>query len=590
MTARDTTSVKRQSKFVDHGKGMVFMKTRVSLKGIGKFIWVFFALASMLFWIPKVDKMITSGMSERAACIALDDAWDVTIKGEVYPNVLLTDFPFPPVEKGDEIIMERTLPSDWELIEGALRFYVRHCAVKMYIDSEPVYTYGYDRLTQGKTLGSGYQFIKFPDSYKGKTFRIHLYSAEDHAFAKFDAIKLYEWEHAYPALMVENRLPLFCGCFLLLFGLIANVITIFALVGSIKYIRLFCISIFSICMGLWTLSYYNVMAIFGMPLYSISLINYLALYLAPIPLTVYMHHEIMNLGWKPLEVFYRLFFVTETTAIFAMITLHGFDIAHMAGTLKYMQVIFAAGLLFFFVVLLLNVKFSKVANRLSVFGMLIVMLCIAYDMVGYNFMRYLGNDFFNVRGVSSSGIMIFICILFLSFYIEMTQSMMQQKERDFLIKRAYTDELTQLHNRRYCMEYMNKLKEERDFKYTVLCFDVNNLKTVNDTCGHAKGDLLIRSAAEVIAKTFEPHGFVARVGGDEFVAVIRTADETEISLLVEQFLQDIADKNRTVTDMNLSIAYGYACGSQSEHDIEKVYQVADDRMYEKKRKMKGSAR
>ncbi len=137
---------------------------------------------------------------------------------------------------------------------------------------------------------------------------------------------------------------------------------------------------------------------------------------------------------------------------------------------------------------------------------------------------------------------------------------------------------------------MNKLKEERDFKYTVLCFDVNNLKTVNDTCGHAKGDLLIRSAAEVIAKTFEPHGFVARVGGDEFVAVIRTADETEISLLVEQFLQDIADKNRTVTDMNLSIAYGYACGSQSEHDIEKVYQVADDRMYEKKRKMKGSAR
>ena len=140
------------------------------------------------------------------------------------------------------------------------------------------------------------------------------------------------------------------------------------------------------------------------------------------------------------------------------------------------------------------------------------------------------------------------------------------------------------------MEYMSKLKEERDFKYTVLCFDVNNLKTVNDTYGHAKGDRLIRSAAEVIAKTFEPHGFVARVGGDEFVAVIKTSDESEISLLIEQFLRDTASKNQTVKDLNLSIAYGYACGSQSDHDIEKVYQVADDRMYEKKRQMKGSAR
>ena len=572
------------------GKAWFFMKKRVSFKGILKFIWVFFALASMLFWISKVDRMITSGMSEGAECITLDDGWDITVNGTVYPNVLLTELRFPAVEKGDEIIMQRKLPSDWEVIEGALRLYVRHCAVQMYIADELVYTYGYDRLKQGKTLGSGYQFIAFPDSYKGKTCRIHLSVAEDKVFTKLDTIKLYDWEHAYPSLMVENRLPLFCGCFLLLFGLIANVITIFALIGSIKYIRLFCISVFSICMGLWSLSYYNVMQIFGMPLYSISLINYLALYLAPIPLTVYMHHEIMNLGWKPLKVFYRVFFVTEFTAIFAMITLHAFDIAHMAGTLTYMQVIFAAGLLFFFIVLLLNVKFSEVSNRLSVFGMLIVMLCMAYDMIGYNFMRYLGNDFFNVKGVSSSGIMIFICILFLSFYIEMTQSMMQQKERDFLIKRAYTDELTQLHNRRYCMEYMSKLKEERDFKYTVLCFDVNNLKTVNDTYGHAKGDRLIRSAAEVIAKTFEPHGFVARVGGDEFVAVIKTSDESEISLLIEQFLRDTASKNQTVKDLNLSIAYGYACGSQSDHDIEKVYQVADDRMYEKKRQMKGSAR
>ena len=48
-----------------------------------------------------------------------------------------------------------------------------------------------------------------------------------------------------------------------------------------------CISLFSVCIGLWTLCYYNVLLIFTMPLYTISLLEYLSLYLAPIPLIIY---------------------------------------------------------------------------------------------------------------------------------------------------------------------------------------------------------------------------------------------------------------------------------------------------------------
>ena len=168
----------------------------------------------------------------------------------------------------------------------------------------------------------------------------------------------------------------------------------------------------------------------------------------------------------------------------------------------------------------------------------------------------------------------------------MTQKMMEQKERDFLIKSAYTDELTRLHNRRYCMEYMNRLQEERNFSYTVICFDVNNLKVVNDTYGHAKGDVLLKCAADVLAETFENYGFVARMGGDEFVAVVTIADESQIMLLIERFLENVARKNRVTKDLNMSIAYGYASGSQNTGSIEKVYQIADDRMYEKKKQMK----
>lgn len=73
----------------------------------------------------------------------------------------------------------------------------------------------------------------------------------------------------------------------------------------------------------------------------------------------------------------------------------------------------------------------------------------------------------------------------------------------------------------------------------MICFDLNNLKTVNDTYGHAKGDVLIRSAAEVIAETFESCGVVARMGGDGFVAVIGTADEEKLDAMMEDFMKNI---------------------------------------------------
>lgn len=562
------------------------MKGRTSKKAALKTICIVFVLASMLVWIPQIDKLITKDYATISECVLLDDAWDITINEDSYQNVLLTDFHFPAVGKGDTITMQRTLPSDWGLVEGVLRFYVRHDAVRMYVDEERIYEYGYDRLDKNQTLGSGYQFIKFPNEYQGKQLRIQLVMAEDEVFTKFDSVRLYEWENAYRVLITENRLPLFCGSFLILFGLIVSVITIVALFFSTKYIRLFCISLFAICMGLWSLSYYNVMLIFAIPLYSISLINYLVLYLAPIPLIIYIYEEVKNLRFKSLKVFYWVYFATELLSVFVAITLHTFNLVHLAGMFKYMQIIMLVGLLFFLLVLIMNLKNSRYEGKLSVVGLLIVIGCVAYDMLGYNAGRYFGKDYFNLRGVTSSGIMMFICILFVSFYIEMTQKMMEQKERDFLIKSAYTDELTQLHNRRYCMEYMNKLREERNFKYTVICFDLNNLKTVNDTYGHAKGDVLIRSAAEVIAETFEDYGVVARMGGDEFVAVIGTADEEKLASLMKEFVQNIDRKNRMIKDLNMSIAYGYASGSQSDSDIEKVYQTADDRMYEKKKQMK----
>lgn len=62
----------------------------------------------------------------------------------------------------------------------------------MYVDDALLYEYGVDRLAAGKTLGSGYQFINFPNTYQGKRFRIQMTVAEEKVFTKLDSIRLYE--------------------------------------------------------------------------------------------------------------------------------------------------------------------------------------------------------------------------------------------------------------------------------------------------------------------------------------------------------------------------------------------------------------
>lgn len=562
-------------------------KKMFSIKNLIRAAWILYALTSIVVWVPQIDRLLTKDYDSISRHVSLDDSWNIAINGENFSDVSLDTFHFPVVSTGDQIEMERILPEEWEFKEAVLRLYIRHSAVHIYIDDTLIYEYGFDRMEAHKTVGSGFQFVNFPDEYKGKTIRIQLCVAEDKIFTKLDSIRLYPWENAYRVIMTENRLPLFFGGFLFIFGLAVCIMTIFAIVFSKKYLRLLCISVFSLCMGLWTVCYYRVLLVYAIPLYSISLMEYIAFYMAPLPLLIYLREDVINLEKKVFWIIYQVLFISYIAAFGIVMALHSFDIVHLVAVLPYMVLFLGGCLLFSFIVVIMNFKGSKAANRLYLLGMLIVVFCIGYDLLEYGSDRYYGDSSFLAgKGVSSIGMMTFIFILFLNFYMEMTQAMMQEAERNSLIKSAYTDELTRLHNRRYCMEYMHELEEKTAFDYTVICFDLNNLKTVNDTCGHGKGDVLIKSAADVLRETFGDYGVVARMGGDEFICVIPIADREKIGEMMEQFQANVRGKNRQMKDLHLSVACGFAMGKESDKGIEKVYQMADNRMYENKKEMK----
>ena len=112
--------------------------------------------------------------------------------------------------------------------------------------------------------------------------------------------------------------------------------------------------------------------------------------------------------------------------------------------------------------------------------------------------------------------------------------------------------------------------------------DINGLKKVNDTYGHAAGDELICSAAECIQKVFSSHGFCYRTGGDEFI-VLAHAGHILAEALVHQLADEVAAWGGELIH-KLSLSVGYALASDHQDiSAEKLVIFADEKMYSDKK-------
>ena len=112
--------------------------------------------------------------------------------------------------------------------------------------------------------------------------------------------------------------------------------------------------------------------------------------------------------------------------------------------------------------------------------------------------------------------------------------------------------------------------------------DINGLKKVNDTYGHAAGDELICGAAECIQKVFSSHGFCYRTGGDEFI-VLAHAGHILAEALVHQLADEVAAWDGELIH-KLSLSVGYALASDHQDiSAEKLVIFADEKMYSDKK-------
>ncbi len=178
-------------------------------------------------------------------------------------------------------------------------------------------------------------------------------------------------------------------------------------------------------------------------------------------------------------------------------------------------------------------------------------------------------------------------ILFV-FTVMLHQTIVSSREDAVRIARLTyhkdTDRETRLYNKgkfdEMSLHYYPKVKQVE-----VAFFDLNNLKWTNDTYGHAAGDVMINALSQVLLSVTGKKCKAYRIGGDEFLLVLERPLDGEMRGIQKE-VQNQLQKSARKEMLPISVAVGIASGSGKE--IEAVVKMADEKMYEDKKRKKDS--
>lgn len=159
------------------------------------------------------------------------------------------------------------------------------------------------------------------------------------------------------------------------------------------------------------------------------------------------------------------------------------------------------------------------------------------------------------------------------FYMEMSQQKMARISQ--------TDALTEAYNRKGIMDQLESLINDRSVQqFSMLIFDIDNFKNINDTLGHPTGDKCLKMLSKIARTNLREVDALGRYGGDEFIILLPGADTDTAFRVAERFRQRISETENPHFTVSIGLATYPADGSTSRELLEH----ADAGMYISKEK------
>lgn len=507
--------------------------------------------------------------------------WDITYHDETYDQADLTEFEFKRIKAGDVITLTNQFPVNMR--KGQTMMLTTYLStVDIWVDGQRIYTYGHDLADEGKMLGSGYHLVTLPENVAYKTIEITVVAHENDAFSSMDAISYGTVTELFYNYMKTNLMTVLICIFLVVLGATMTGLLVVSVIMGNSYIKFLPITVFSFLAGMYGLCSVKFFEICGLELEANTIGEYVSLYLAPVPVILLF----ATLGNNPQKVKKIICAIGGLLGGFGLVAicLHAGNVMHFPRVLKAFHFVTAIVMLISIIIGIKQAKKSTKVNWYIAGAFSALCICTLMDMVRINVQKYINP---NSRTIGYSflpiGALLFIVLLMINSMISVYHMEMEATEKRILANLAYTDVLCKIYNRTKSQQRFEELRNKKE-NYALVNFDLNGLKVVNDKQGHARGDIMLQEFAKVLAQSFHNVGEVYRMGGDEFMAIVCGKHISKIDEAILK-MKELLVKHSERIDMKLDTSYGIAYSSEiPEATTEKVYSLADERMYEMKLK------
>jgi diguanylate cyclase (GGDEF)-like protein len=522
----------------------------------------------------------------------LSDGWDVR-----YNDVEFTDVSLPALrrligsatQKGDHIVLENKVKGLGIYTAPTLLFESRFSAWRVTCNGKLVGEHNFDLYEINEFIGCEDTFLNLPScgGAEASVIIIEYLVSEDSAYNFYESPVIGEYMDVLLYAVYSNMFVFMTSAFLMIFGLMFFAISIGFRSALPEMDMQIYSSLLYIMLGVWFLTQFRLMDIFLDTGGHQTEIEYISLYLL-VPL-MYMVMGCMQDYLK--DKVFLFFSVSGTVISLSLIAIHFMGLVHINRMLMVYQINALAMCVLMIVYLVRDSINHRITNSqiIQLAGETVLALSFFFNVFFY---------YLEVAGISEQ-IMLSkkavplgaICMVFatlVNYRIYISDSYARKVEHESLARLAYEDALTGIPNRSRYEKYLTDLGKT-DEDYCVVSIDLNGLKSVNDTKGHLVGDKYLSEFTSAFIKCFGEGGFIARIGGDEFVSILRGDDLDMAEVLIQRLDRTLDELNKKDPSMERSAAAGFAYRHETNgSDWNSVYLLADERMYKKKSGMKHS--
>lgn len=475
-----------------------------------------------------------------------------------------------------------------------LCFRSKNINYQVYVDGKLRYEpYHEDNIVYMKSQGTRWNFIPLLSNDAGKMVEIRFMIVYENATACIDHAVIGLASRQLLDIVAEKAVAAITAGLIIVMGLVLMVLDIPVNMQKEKNHELLYLGVFAVTIGAWCFTETNLLQLFFGDSRMIQLLSCGLIPLFTIPLMLYLDASFEQ---KPEKLIRVICFLSALQFVVCTV-LHFLGIAdyHETLTLAHIILILAAAILFYSGARNSFKFLGEQENRTYQFargiGLISIAVTAAIDVFRY-YLKAGGDNAMFIR----FGLLIWIICFGGSSMKRTIEAVRKGAHVDFVSQLAYMDGLTGIGNRTAFQEKMEELEKRKQEEggIGIIIFDVNNLKWVNDTLGHSEGDQMIKKGAETINQAFaQEKGDCYRIGGDEFVVFILGEQIAErcgqaIGRVLEELHTYNSGQNR---GYELNIASGYAVYDEScaEMTLAELFETADARMYENKKKMKNKS-